>query len=233
MSTRPQWTAWHILSRRVSTRFLTPAIISSIIGRGSYLYSLTREREKEMAEVQQLRRGNIYEEDSQLWRVIDFQHIKMARGGATIRLKVRNLRSGATIEKTYNSGARVDNIRLDSRAVEYMYTDGDLYHFMDTETFEQVALGKETLEGIVHFMKDNTVVELESFEGEPINVSLPTTVDLEVVWAEMAVAGDTANSPTKEVELETGFRLNVPMFVKEGDTVRIDTRDGRYVTRVQ
>lgn len=186
-----------------------------------------------MADVQQLRRGNIYEEDRQLWRVLDFQHIKMARGGATIRLKVRNLRSGATIEKTYNSGARVDDIRLDSRDVEYLYTDGDLYHFMDTETFEQVTLSKDALEEIVQFLKDNTVVELESFEGEPISVNLPTTIDLEVVWAEMAVAGDTANSPTKEVELETGYRLNVPMFVKEGDTVRIDTRDGRYVTRVQ
>ena len=186
-----------------------------------------------MAEVQQLRRGNIYEEESQLWRVMDFQHIKMARGGATIKLKVRNLRSGATIEKTYNSGARVDDIRLDARAVEYLYTDGDLYHFMDTDNYEQVALAKDTLAEVVQFMKDNTVVELETFEGEPISVSLPTTVDLEVVWAEMAVAGDTANSPTKEVELETGFRLNVPMFVKEGDTVRIDTRDGRYVTRVQ
>ena len=87
---------------------------------------------------------------------------------------------------------------------------------MDTETYEQVALAKDTLEEVVQFMKDNTVVELETFEGEPISVSLPTTVDLEVVWAEMAVAGDTANSPTKEVELETGFRLNVPMFVKEG-----------------
>ena len=136
-------------------------------------------------------------------------------------------------EKTYNSGARVDDIRLDSRDVEYLYTDGDLYHFMDTETFEQVALSKDALEEIVQFLKDNTVVELESFEGEPISVNLPTTIDLEVVWAEMAVAGDTANSPTKEVELETGYRLNVPMFVKEGDTVRIDTRDGRYVTRVQ
>ncbi len=186
-----------------------------------------------MAEVQQLRRGNIYEEDRQLWRVIDYQHIKMARGGATIRLKVRNLRSGATIEKTYNSGARVDDIRLDSRDVEYLYTDGDLFHFMDTDTFEQVALGKDALEDVVQFLKDNTVVELETFEGEPISVNLPTTIDLQVVWAEMAVAGDTANSPTKEVELETGFRLNVPMFVKEGDTVRIDTRDGRYVTRVQ
>ncbi len=186
-----------------------------------------------MAEVQQLRRGNMYEEDNRLWRVLDYQHIKMARGGATIRLKVRNLRSGATVEKTYNSGARVDDVRLDSRAVEYLYTDGDLYHFMDTETYDQVALAEDTLAGVVQFMKDNTVVELESFEGEPINVSLPTTVDLEVVWAELAVAGDTANNPTKEVELETGYRLHVPMFVKEGDTVRIDTRDGRYVTRVQ
>lgn len=186
-----------------------------------------------MAEVQQLRRGNIYEEESQLWRVIDYQHIKMARGGATIRLKVRNLRTGSTIEKTYNSGARVDDVRLDSREVEYLYTDGDLYHFMDTDTYEQVALSKDTLAGIIKFLRDNTVVSLETFEGEPINISLPTTVDLDVIWAELAVAGDTANNPTKEVELETGYRLQVPMFVKEGDTIRIDTRDGHYVTRVQ
>ncbi len=186
-----------------------------------------------MADVQQLRKGNIYEEDNQLWRVLDYQHIKMARGGATIRLKVRNLRTGATVEKTYNSGARVEDVRLDSRQVQYLYNDGDLYHFMDTETYEQIALPPEALEDVIPFLKDNATVELESYNGEPINVSLPTTVDLEVVWAEMAVAGDTANNPTKEVELETGYRLQVPMFVKVGDIIRVDTRNGNYVTRVQ
>jgi elongation factor P len=104
---------------------------------------------------------------------------------------------------------------------------------MDTETFEQIVLSPDTLEGVTDFLKDNTVVELETYEGEPINVSMPTTVDLEVTWAELAVAGDTANNPTKQVELETGYRMQVPMFVQQGDIIRVDTRSGEYVTRVQ
>jgi elongation factor P len=186
-----------------------------------------------MAEVQQLRKGNIFQDEGQLWRVLEYQHIKVARGGATIRLKLRNLRSGSTVEKTFNNGSRVDDVRLDSRTVQFLYKDDHLSHFMDTETYEQIALSPDTLEGVSDFIKDNTMVEIESFEGEPLNVSLPTTVDLAVVWAEMAIAGDTANSPTKQVELETGYKMSVPMFVKEGDTIRVDTRTGAYVTRVQ
>ncbi len=186
-----------------------------------------------MAEVQQLRRGNIIEEDGQLWRVLEHQHIKMARGGATIRLKVRNLRTGSTVEKTYNNGARMNDVRLDSADVEYLYNDGELYYFMNTETFEQLALTPEALEGILEYLVDNQVVSLESYEGEPINISLPTTVDLEVTWAEAAVAGDTANTPSKQVEVSTGYKLQVPMFVQAGDVIRIDTRDGTYVTRVK
>lgn len=186
-----------------------------------------------MAEVQTLRKGNIYDEDNQLWRVLDYQHIKVARGGATIRLKVRNVRTGSTVEKTYNNGARVNDVRLDTRDVQYLYNDGEFYHFMDTETFEQLMLGPDVLEGVSDFLIDNMVVSLESYGSEPLSVSLPTTVDLKVVWAEAAVAGDTANSPTKQIELETGFKMNVPMFVNEGDTIRVDTRDGSYVTRVK
>ena len=168
-----------------------------------------------------------------MWRVLEYQHIKVARGGATIRLKVRNIRTGATVERTYNNGARVKDVRLENREVEYLYHDGDFYHFMDTETFEQIALGPDVLEGIVDYLVDNQVVVLETYEGEPLSVSLPTTVDLQVVWAEAAIAGDTANAPTKQVELQTGLRMQVPMFVNEGDTIRVDTRDGSYVTRVQ
>jgi elongation factor P len=186
-----------------------------------------------MAEVQQLRKGNIFEEDNQLWRVLDFQHIKIARGGATIRLRLRNLRTESTIEKTYNSGTRVQDVRLESDEVQYLYTDGELFHFMNTDTFEQISLTREVLEGVVEYLKENQTVVLETYEGEPINISLPTTVDLKVVWAEAAVAGDTANNPTKQVELETGYRMQVPMFVQEGDSIRVDTRSGAYVTRVQ
>lgn len=186
-----------------------------------------------MAEVQALRKGNIYEEDSQLWRVLEYQHIKVARGGATIRVKVRNVRTGSTVEKTYNNGARVKDVRLDSNDVQYLYTDGDFYYFMDTGTFEQIVLPPDALEGVVEYLVDNQVVNLESYEGEPIDISLPTTVDLRVTWAEAAVAGDTANAPTKQVQLETGLKLQVPMFVNDGDLIRVDTRTGGYVTRVQ
>lgn len=186
-----------------------------------------------MAEVQTLRKGNIYEEENQLWRVLDYQHIKVARGGATIRLRVRNVRTGSTVEKTYNNGARVKDVRLETRDVQYLYNDGEFYHFMDTETYEQLMLPPSALEGVIDFLLDNMVVSLETYEDEPLDVSLPTTVDLKVTWAEAAVAGDTANSPSKQVQLETGFKMNVPMFVNEGDVIRVDTRDGTYVTRVQ
>ena len=185
-----------------------------------------------MAEVATLRKGNMFEEDGHLWKVLDFQHIKVARGGATIRLKVRNVRTGSTVEKTYNNGTRLTDVRLEGKEMQYLYHDGDLYFFMDTETYEQIILNKETLVDAVDFMKDNQTIEVDFYETEAITVSLPTTVDLEVVWAEFAVAGDTANNPSKKVRVETDYELDAPMFVKEGDTIRIDTRDGRYVTRV-
>lgn len=186
-----------------------------------------------MIDVQQLRRGNIIEESNQLWRVLEHHHIKMARGGATIRLKVRNLRTGSTVEKTYNNGTRMNDVRLDSDEVQYLYNDGDLYYFMNMETFEEVPLSPQSLEGVMDYLVDNQVVTLESYEGEPIDVALPNTVDMTVTWAEAAVAGDTANVPNKQVEIETGFRLQAPMFIQEGDLIRIDTRDGKYLTRVK
>ena len=186
-----------------------------------------------MAEVQTLRKGDIYEEESNLWRVLEYQHIKVARGGATIRLKVRNVRTGSTVERTYSNGTRVNDVELDRDTVQYMYNDGDLYHFMNTETFEQVALSPADLEGVKDYLIDDMLVSLESYEGEPISVKIPTAIDLKVVWAEAAIQGDTANASLKQAELETGLRVQVPMFVQTGDMVRIDTRDGAYVTRVK
>ncbi len=185
-----------------------------------------------MVEVTALRKGNIFTEDSQLWRVVDFHHIKMARGGATIRLKVRNVRTGSLVEKTYNNGARLEDVRLEGREMEYLYPDGNDYVFMDVRTYDQVTLTTETLGDAVQFLSDNQVIDVEFYESEALGVTLPTTVDLKVKWAEGAIAGDTATNPTKAVELSSGFKLQVPMFIKEGDTIRVDTRDGRYVTRV-
>jgi len=186
-----------------------------------------------MAEVQTLRKGHIYEEDGQLWRILEYQHIKVARGGATIRLKLRNVRTESTVEKTYSNGTRVNDVELDKADVQYLYNDGQFYHFMNTETFEQLALGPDVMEDVKDFLLENEIISLESYEGEPLSLKLPTAVDLRVVWAEAAIAGDTANAPTKQVELETGLRTQVPMFVQEGDVVRVDTRDGSYVTRVK
>lgn len=186
-----------------------------------------------MAEVQTLRKGSIYEEEGQLWRVLEYQHIKVARGGATIRLKVRNVRTESTVEKTYNNGTRLNDVELDKANVQYLYHDDDLYHFMNIETFEQIALGPEIMDDVKDYLLENAVVNMEFYEGEPLSLKLPTTVDLRVVWAEAAIQGDTANAPTKTVELETGLRTQVPMFVQEGDVVRVDTRDAAYVTRVK
>jgi len=186
-----------------------------------------------MAEVQTLRKGNIYEEEGNLWRVLEFQHIKVARGGATIRLKVRNVRTGSTVEKTYNNNTKMTDVRLESNDVEYLYNDGDMYYFMNTETYEQFPLAKETLADIVDYLVDNQVVSLETYNDEPISVALPNNVDLKVAWAEAAITGDTANVPNKQVRLETGFEMQAPMFVKEGDVIRVDTRSGEYMTRVK
>jgi elongation factor P len=186
-----------------------------------------------MAEVQTLRKGDIYEEENQLLRVMEYQHIKVARGGATIRLKVRNVRSGSTYERTYSNGTRVNDVELDKDDVQFLYNDGDFYHFMNTETFEQITLSPDVLEGVKDYLVDNMVVSLESYDSEPLSVKIPTAVELRVVWAEPAIQGDTANAPTKTIELETGLRIQAPLFVQEGDLVRVNTRDNAYVTRVK
>jgi elongation factor P len=170
--------------------------------------------------------------DGELYRVLDYQHIKVGRGGATIRVKVRNLRSGVTLEKTFNSGDRVQDIRLEKREVQYLYSDGDLHHFMDTETYEQPILSAETLGDSIGYLTDGTTITLLTYEGEPIDVELPVTVDLEVAHAEPGYAGDTAQGATKEVTVSTGLKVQTPLFVEEGDVIRIDTRSGGYVTRV-
>lgn len=185
-----------------------------------------------MIGVQDLRKGTTFLEDNELWRVLEYAHIKAGRGNATIRVKVRNLRSGATMEKTYPSGARVQDVRLDHAIVQYLYHDGDLYHFMNTETFEQPALSAETLGDAVYYLTDGMSLEMESWEGEPINIELPTTVDLEVIQTDPGYAGDTATSATKPAVVSTGLTVQVPLFVNTGDVIRIDTRSGTYLTRV-
>jgi elongation factor P len=185
-----------------------------------------------MIGVQELRKGVTIELDGELYRVVEYSHHKPARGPATIRTKLNNLRSGANVERSFGSGQKVQDIRLDHSEVQYLYTDGDLYHFMNTETYEQPALSAEALGDAVNYLTENLVLRLETYEGESISIDLPTTVDLEVIEAEPGFAGDTATGAMKEAVVSTGLKVKVPLFVEEGDTVRVDTRDGSYVTRV-
>ena len=185
-----------------------------------------------MIGVHDLRKGVTFELDGELYRVLGFSHHKPARGPAIIRTKLRNLRSGATIDRTFGSGQKVQDVRLDHAAVQYLYTDGDLYHFMDTETYEQPALSAEVLGDAVNYLAENLIMKLDTYEGKPISIELPTAVDLEVVQTEPGFAGDTATGAMKEAVLSTGLKVKVPLFVQEGDTIRVDTRNGNYVTRV-
>ena len=185
-----------------------------------------------MIDVTNLRKGVTFELDNEIFKVLDYQHIKVARGGATIRVKVRNVRSGVTLEKTFNSGDRVQDIRLERREVQYLYPDGDLYYFMDTETYEQPALSADILGDAVNYLSDGQTLLLLTYDGEAIDVELPVTVEPKVVDAEPGYAGDTAQGATKEVTVSTGVKLQTPLFVEVGDVIRVDTRDGSYVTRV-
>lgn len=185
-----------------------------------------------MIDVNELRKGVTFTMDGELYKVLEYQHHKPGRGKAFIRTTLRNLRTGATIQHTFISGDRVQDIRVERRGVQYLYTDGDVYHFMDTETYEQTALPASVLGDRVPYLKEGMELVLATYEGEPLDVELPTTVDLEVVEAEMAIAGDTATGALKKVTLETGLEVQVPLFVEQGDVIRVDTRTGEYVARV-
>lgn len=185
-----------------------------------------------MIDVNELRKGVTFTMGGELYKVIEYQHHKPGRGKATIRTTLRNLRSSATVQQTFNSGDRVEDIRIDHIAMQYLYRDEDFYHFMDVETFEQIVMPNAVMTEAAPYIKDNQKIEISFYEGEAIDVNLPTTVDLEIVEAELAVAGDTATGATKQVVTETGLKVTVPLFVDVGDVVRVDTRNNNYVTRV-
>jgi elongation factor P len=186
-----------------------------------------------MIDVNELRKGATFILDGEIYQVLDYHHHKPGRGNAIIRTKLRNLRTGATIDKTFISGDRVQDIRLDHSTVQYLYNEGDLYYFMDMETFEQPALSKDVLGDAVKYLTEGLTLQLESYEGEPLTVELPTTVDLEVVETAPDVRGDTAQGGGKPATLSTGVVVTVPFFINIGDVVRVDTRTGEHVTRVK
>lgn len=185
-----------------------------------------------MIGVNDLRKGTTFEMDGEIYKVIEYQHYKPGRGNAIIRTRIRNLRTGATVDKNFLSSERVQDIRIDSVEMQYLYHDGDLYYFMNTVTYEQPVLSAELLGDAVNYLIDGQTLYLSVYDGESLDVELPTTVDLRVVEAPPGYAGDTATGATKQVTTETGLKVTVPLFVDEGDVVRVDTRDGSYVTRV-
>jgi elongation factor P len=185
-----------------------------------------------MIDVNELRKGVTFELENDLFKVLDYEHHKPGRGKATIRVKARNLRTGTILEKTFNSGDRVQDARLEHHNVQFLYFDGQLYHFMDLDTYEQPAISADVIGDSAGFLKEGLEIKLTFYENEPLDIDLPITVDLNVVQADMAVRGDTATSVTKKVTTETGLEVQVPNFVGEGDVIRVDTRNSAYITRV-
>jgi len=185
-----------------------------------------------MIDVNELRGGVTFELDGQIYKVIEYSHHKPGRGKATIRVKIRDLRSRALVEKTFNSGDRVQDIRLDYKVAQYLYREGDLLTFMENETYEQPTINSSVLGDSVQYLTEGLEVKLTFNGSEPLEVELPTAVDLKVTESEIDVKGDTATGATKSVTTETGVKVKVPLFVNAGDTIRVDTRNGEYLTRV-
>src|SRR5512145_2155890 len=165
-----------------------------------------------MIDVNELRKGVTFELDGNLYKVLDYSHNKTGRGNANIRVKARNLQTGANIERTFSSGQSVQDVRLDFHNVSYLYTDGEFYHFMDNETFEQPALDKEMLGEAALYLKEGMEAKLTFYKDKPLDIELPPSVDMEVVEADMAIRGDTATGVTKKVRTATGLTVQCPNF---------------------
>jgi elongation factor P len=180
----------------------------------------------------ELRKGAIIEIDGGLYSIVDFQHLKIGRGSAQVRMKLKNVRSGSVVDKTVQAGSKFPRVRLDSQTVQFLYAEGDLYHFMNVETYDQFALNRAQLGDAVNYLKEGLNLDVESYEGEPLGVELPITVDLKIEYTEPGFKGDTATGGTKPATMETGVTVNVPLFVNTGDTIRVDTRTGTYLERV-
>ncbi len=180
-----------------------------------------------------VKKGIIIELDGQLMKILDWSHIKMARGSAQVRMKLQNVRKGDIVERTFQAGTRWPRARVEQRKVQYLYSDDDAYHFMDSETYDQFAVPAALLGDEAKFLVDNTEVFVSNYENEILGVDLPVTVDLRVTQTDPGFAGDTAAGAKKAATVETGLVVQVPLFVSEGDLLRIDTRTGEYVTRVQ
>lgn len=179
-----------------------------------------------------LRKGLTLDFEGDLVKVVDYQHVKQGRGSAFVRLTLRNLRTGSTTQQTFQAGSKFQTARLERRRIQFLYADDGQYHFMDVDTFEQFPLNQETLGETVDYLVENEVIDLLTYQDQPVDVEAPITVNLEVTQTDPGVKGDTASGGTKPATLQTGVTVNVPLFINIGDVVKVDTRTGEYLERV-
>jgi elongation factor P len=185
-----------------------------------------------MASTADFRNGMVIKYDGQVFRIVEFQHVKPGKGGAFVRTRLKNVETGSVIERTFRSGEKVDEIRLERTDAQYLYSDGEMLHFMNLENFDQFAMATERLGDARLYLKENETVQVLLHEGDPFLVELPPHVNLAVKYTEPGMRGDTAQGGNKPAELETGLTVTVPLFIEVGDVLRVDTRNGQYVERV-
>ena len=184
-----------------------------------------------MVSVNDFKTGLTIEVDGELWRVIEFLHVKPGKGSAFVRSKLKNLRTGAVQEKTFRAGEKVEQAQIDNKQMQYLYADGNNYVFMDTTTYEQLELPGDKIKDELKFMKENMLVNIMMYGSETLGVDLPNTVDLEVKETEPTIKGNTASGGSKPATMETGLVVQVPFFINEGDVLTINTQDGTYISR--
>ena len=170
--------------------------------------------------------------DGNLWTVVDFLHVKPGKGSAFVRTRLKNVKTGATVERTFRAGEKLERATVDNRSMQMLYNDSDGFHFMDQESFENVTLQRDLIGDPADFLRDGMVVDVQFHDGVPIGVDLPAHVELKIVDTDPGFKGDTATNTFKPAKLETGATVQVPLFVNPGDVIRIDTRDRRYIGRV-
>lgn len=184
-----------------------------------------------MISVNDFKTGLTIEVDGDIYSVLDFQHVKPGKGAAFVRSKLKGLRSGNVVEKTFRAGETVSRAVIDNRAMQYLYNSGSEYTFMDNETYDQITLDEKQLEWEKNFLIENMNINISSYQGEIIGIQLPNSVELKVVETEPGVKGNTAQGATKSAKVETGLSVQVPLFINEGDVLLIDTREGKYISR--
>lgn len=184
-----------------------------------------------MISANDFRKGVTFEIDGQPYVVIDFQHVKPGKGAAFVRTTYRNIITGATRDETFNPSDRFNKARIERKNMQYLYHDGSNYVFMDNETFDQVELTEEQVSEVIKYVRENDSVDVRFFLGKVIDVEAPNFVELEIVESEPGIRGDSASNITKKATLETGAVVNVPLFINVGDTIKIDTRTGDYLSR--